>query len=314
MNRIHRLVGIVLLLQGRRVVRAEDIAQHFGVSVRTAYRDLSALDQAGVPIAAETGVGYSLVEGYHLPPIIFTREEAAALFFSSALANRFTDDSMALGARSAMAKIRAVLPPEDQGFVERLERTTAVHVPAFERETAAGPALAGVRDALAAERLLRIRYHTSSHDTVNDRTVEPLALIFYGNAWHMVGYCRLREDVRDFRVDRIRSIEILSEGPTERRPFSIRDYVARLSPAERPHEVRARFTKQAARFTSQKHYHGLVEQATVDDHVMMTFMVASLEWMVPWLLSFGTEVEVLAPDRLRAMVGSRAAAVAALYE
>lgn len=312
MNRIHRLVGIVLLLQGRRVVRAEDIAQHFGVSVRTAYRDLSALDQAGVPIAAETGIGYSLVEGYHLPPIIFTREEAAALFFSSALADRFTDDSIAHGARSAMAKIRAVLPPEDQGFVERLERTTAVHVPAFKRET--GSALAGVRDALAAGRLLHIRYHTSSHDTVNDRTVEPLALIFYGNAWHMVGYCRLREDVRDFRVDRIREIEILNERPTERRAFSIRDYVARLSPAERPHEVRARFSKHAARFTSEKHYHGLVEQVMVEDHVVMTFMVASLEWMVPWLLSFGREVEVLAPDRLRTMVGARAAAVAALYE
>src|SRR6266446_6599977 len=93
MNRVDRLMAMVVQLQSRRVVRAEDIAAHFEISVRTVYRDLAALGEAGIPIVAEAGVGYSLVKGYHLPPVMFTAEEASALFLGGKLVEYLTDAS-----------------------------------------------------------------------------------------------------------------------------------------------------------------------------------------------------------------------------
>ena len=94
MNRIDRLTGMILLLQGQRVITAEQIAAHFEISVRTVYRDLAALGEAGVPIVAEAGVGYSLMRGYHMPPVMFTEDEAAALFMSGEVTEQIADDSL----------------------------------------------------------------------------------------------------------------------------------------------------------------------------------------------------------------------------
>src|SRR5215831_15767057 len=126
MNRVDRLVAIALRLQSRRVVRAEDLADHFEISIRTVYRDMVALGEAGVPIVSEAGVGYSLVKGYHLPPVMFTPEEASALSIGGKLVDHLTDASLRKQMESALLKIRAVLPRDRQDYVDRLERSTAV--------------------------------------------------------------------------------------------------------------------------------------------------------------------------------------------
>ena len=119
-NRIDRLLGLILLLQSRRVLTAEEVAAHFELSVRTIYRDLAALSEIGVPIAAEAGVGYSLLPGYHLPPLMFSQDEASALLIGGEMVKRFTDDSASISADSALLKIRAVLPRAQRDQVERL--------------------------------------------------------------------------------------------------------------------------------------------------------------------------------------------------
>src|SRR5215470_11326042 len=126
MNRVDRLVAIALRLQSRRVVRAEDIAARFEISVRTVYRDLEALGEAGIPILAEAGVGYSLVKGYHLPPVMFTAEEASALFTGGKFVEHLTDASLRKQMDSALLKIRSVLPRDRQDYLDRLERSTVV--------------------------------------------------------------------------------------------------------------------------------------------------------------------------------------------
>src|SRR5258705_9298106 len=127
MNRVDRLMAIALRLQSRRVVRAEDLAAHFEISVRTVYRDLAALGEAGIPIIGEAGVGYSLVKGYHLPPVMFTSEEAMALFVGGEMVKQFADASMTGPMESALLKIRSVLPRERQDDLDRLTRATAIY-------------------------------------------------------------------------------------------------------------------------------------------------------------------------------------------
>ena len=109
MNRVDRLVAIALRLQSRRLVRAEDLAGHFEVSVRTVYRDINALCEAGVPIISEAGVGYSLAKGYHLPPVMFTAEEASALSIGGKLVEHLTDASLRKEMDSALLKSRKIL-------------------------------------------------------------------------------------------------------------------------------------------------------------------------------------------------------------
>jgi len=110
MNRIDRLTAIILMLQSHRVVTAEQLAEYFEISVRTVYRDIAALGEAGVPIVAETGVGYSLMRGYNLPPVMFTQSEAAALFMSGQLAEQFGDESLQKSLSGALLKIQSALP------------------------------------------------------------------------------------------------------------------------------------------------------------------------------------------------------------
>src|ERR1700726_885817 len=113
-------------MQGRRVTRAEDLADEFATSIRTVYRDIAALAEAGVPIVGEAGVGYSIVRGYHLPPVHFTTEEATALVTAGMLMDRFADNSLASSMDSALSKIRAVLPSDHQDHIARLEGRMSV--------------------------------------------------------------------------------------------------------------------------------------------------------------------------------------------
>ena len=110
MNRVDRLVAQILYLQSHPLCTADELAGHFGLSLRTIYRDLAALGEAGVPVVAQAGVGYSLARGYHLPPVSFTSEEASALITGSLLAERLADASVQRSTRTALMKVRAVRP------------------------------------------------------------------------------------------------------------------------------------------------------------------------------------------------------------
>ena len=209
MNRVDRLMAIVVRLQGRRVVRAEDLAAHFEISVRTVYRDLAALGEAGIPIIAEAGVGYSLVKGYHLPPVMFTAAEASALFLGGKLVDHLTDASLRKQMESALMKIRSVLPRDRQDYLDRLERSTAV----ISRGSMAIPTwssqvLIPIQRALAERRVLSLDYQGGQRREMTRRQVESLGLVYYSDNWHLIAYCRLRRDVRDFRTDRICKFEL----------------------------------------------------------------------------------------------------------
>src|SRR6187431_1705999 len=120
MNRIDRVTAILIQLQSKRVVKAQEIADRFAVSLRTVYRDIKTLDEAGIPIIGEAGSGYSIMEGYRLPPVMFTQEEAGALLMGAKLAERLTDDSVIKNYTSALYKIKAVLRGDDKAHVEAL--------------------------------------------------------------------------------------------------------------------------------------------------------------------------------------------------
>ncbi|MFQ5627549.1 MAG: helix-turn-helix transcriptional regulator [bacterium] len=300
MNRIDRLVAIILLMQSRKLIRACDIAEHFEISTRTVYRDMNALCEAGVPVAAEAGEGYSLVEGYHLPPIMFTPEEASALFTGGTFVEHLTDASIRKHAESALLKIRSVLPATTQDYLEKLQASTAVYArPPGNSNGFRDDVLVTIQDALVHRNLLTLEYYSNYRETFSKRDIEPLGLLYYGNHWHLIAYCRLRQDYRDFRTDRIRSIRAKEQTFASRAGFSLKNYLLHFESFENPIEVKVKFDSRIVSHVRERNAYGLVNEEQVADGVIMTFLTDNPNWMVHWLISYSTHAEIISPDSLR---------------
>jgi len=314
MNRVDRLIAIALRLQGRRLVRAEDIATHFEISVRTVYRDIVALCEAGIPILSEPGVGYSVVKGYHLPPVMFTAEEASALSIGGKLVEHLTDASLRKQMETALLKIRSVLPRDRQDYLDRLERSTAVvshglaPMPRLSSE-----ALIPIQRALADRRVLALDYQGGQVRDLTKREVEPLGLVYYANNWHLIAYCRLRRDVRDFRTDRILKLQLQTEIFSDHAEFSLKGYLEAERRAGSFEMARIRFKPEAMGRVRCERFWGLVEEMPDQGGIAVTLLDRSLEWLAGWVLSFGSQAEVLAPERLRRLVATEANRLVAQY-
>jgi predicted DNA-binding transcriptional regulator YafY len=200
MNRIDRLFGILTLLQSKKYVSAEKIADKFHISIRTVYRDVKALCEQGIPVSFEPLKGYFVVQGYFLPPVSFSSEEANALLLTESLVYGFADKSIQTHYSSALNKVKAVLRSQQKEKLEILNNTIRLHTPAcfslnFEY-------LSVLQNAIIGRTIIEIDYKNVKEE-VSKRQAEPIGLVFYALTWHLIAWCHLREDYRDFRVSRI---------------------------------------------------------------------------------------------------------------
>ncbi len=206
MRRADRLFQVIQLLRRRHVLTAAAIARELEVSERTVYRDIADLVRSGVPIAGEAGVGYTLRRGFDLPPLMFTEEEIEALVLGTRVVSSWADEGLAKAAESALARIEAALP-------DRLKaRLTGsrLFAPAFHVPQGVASALAELRPAIDERRKADLHY-IDVNGAETRRVVRPLGLFFWGNKWTLTAWCELREDFRDFRLDRIGTMELLDE-------------------------------------------------------------------------------------------------------
>jgi predicted DNA-binding transcriptional regulator YafY len=315
MNRIDRLTGMILLLQSRRVITAEEISAHFEISVRTVYRDIGALGEAGVPIVAEAGVGYSLAKGYHMPPVMFTEDEAAALIMGVEVTDQVADDSLRRSIGGALLKIRSVLPADRRDYVARLEKAVNVHFGSA-KIASNGCDLMPMQEAVVRRRCVALRYDAGRRGELSQRVVEPLGMVFYARQWHLIGWCRLRGAFRDFRLDRVEEWKVLAETFEGHEGFSVVEFLKR----EREvgvEMISATIKVERAvleRFRAQAPCSPLEEETLACGRVRVSVLVYALDYLVGWLLSFGTAIEVEGPPALIGELREAALAVVAQYE
>lgn len=206
-KRLSRLAAILTQLQTNRLLTSTVLAKKFGVSIRTIYRDIKALEQAGVPILMEDGKGYSLMEGYRIPPVMFTEAQANALITAEQLVLKNKDTSFIKDYTEAIDKIKAVLKYHQKDKVNLLaERTRFDQNNNRERNSSN---LSDLQFALTNFLLTKIEYINEQNQT-SSRLIEPFALLSTEN-WLLIAYCRLRKEFRFFRLDRIKKMEILTE-------------------------------------------------------------------------------------------------------
>ena len=207
MRRADRLFQLVQLVRGRRLTTAEWLAGRLEISLRTVYRDVADLQQQGVPIEGEAGVGYRMRAGFDLPPLMFSTGEAKALVACARLAQPRLDTALARDADSALSKILAVLPAAARAAAEGMA-VYAIDVAGTDLATR--QRLQVLREAFEARHVVKLDY--DSLDNVrSQRRVRPLGVFFWDAVWTLAAWCELRNDFRSFRVDRIVAVAVLDE-------------------------------------------------------------------------------------------------------
>ncbi|MEZ5460319.1 helix-turn-helix transcriptional regulator [Dokdonella sp.] len=205
MRRADRLFLIIHSLRGRRTaLPARQLAETLAVSLRTIYRDIADLQLSGVPIEGEAGVGYLLRKGSDIPPLMFNAEELEALVVGTRFVRAFAGTRLAAGARSALIKIEAVLPDEQRARAQR----SRIFAPGGWQTSA--PLIDRLNEAIEQRRVIGLDYRDEA-GKASAREVEPLCLAFWGGSWTLGAWCRMREDFRNFRPDRIIALELRSE-------------------------------------------------------------------------------------------------------
>jgi predicted DNA-binding transcriptional regulator YafY len=225
MNRLDRLTSILIQLQSKRLITAREIANRFEVTNRTIYRDIQTLRLAGIPIGEEEGKGYFLVEGYRLPPIMFTMEEARALITTSKILNYHTEDSLKHNYESALLKIKAVLPLRDKDKLEFLNSRIGFHKPWAPTSLY----LDSIQYSITESEKLKIIYQTEKEEQVTERIIQPYAVYFSGAVWSVIAFCELRQEIREFRLDRIKELQLQHTHFNPDNTFSIEHYLEERS-------------------------------------------------------------------------------------
>lgn len=207
-KRLSRLTAILTQLQTKRLITAPSLANKFNVSVRTIYRDIKALEQAGVPILTEDGKGYALMEGYKIPPVMFSESQANALILAEQLVLKNKDTSLIKDYTEAIDKIKAVLGQSEKDKANLLaDRTRFEQNINRERNS---DNISQLQYALTNFYLTKIDY-TNEQNQTTSRTIEPFALISTNENWLLIAWCGLRKEFRYFRLDRISDMKILTE-------------------------------------------------------------------------------------------------------
>jgi predicted DNA-binding transcriptional regulator YafY len=301
MNRIDRLSAILIQLQSKRVVKAQEIAERFEISLRTVYRDVRALEEAGVPVVGEAGLGYWLMEGYRLPPVMFTKEEATAFLMAEKLITKLTDNTTYQHFKSAMYKVKAVLKTTEKDFLEDIEeRIEIIGHPSIVHSKLHNDILQVVLKSISEKRVLNLQYFSRNEEQQTERLIEPIGICHISNHWHLIAFCQLRNDYRDFRIDRITDLLPTHKLFRGNAHPSLQNYLKQIETQQNMVSIKLIVQKSVLiHIQEQKYYYGFVNQEQFDsERFTMDFLVSSIESFARWLLMFSDFVEIITPNEL----------------
>ena len=303
MNRIDRLAAILIQLQSRSVVKAQDIADKFSISLLTVYRDVKSLEEAGVPVIGEAGTGYRLMEGYKLPPVMFNMDEATALLTALKLVQSKTDAGISKHYTAALDKIRAILRHSEKDHIEEIDEHIAVMThPAIVHQPQSELHLQSILKAIGSSLVIDIQYNSLEKNETTRRKIEPVGIYYLGSHWYLIAWCQLRNDYRNFRTDKVTQLLITNESNSKTHP-PLQSFINQMSAEREVHKVVIDIEPGIAKYLGeQKYYNGFVKEEKAGDYIRMTFLTGSLMGFSRWFMLYGDHAKIVEPLELNDMV------------
>lgn len=299
MNKFDRVVSILILLQTKKIIKAKTIAERFDISLRTVYRDIRTLKNAGIPIIGDPGIGYAIMEGYRLPPIMFNEGETLALLTAEKFIGKVTDKATQADYSNAMLKIKAILRSAEKQALAELDDSIAF---SNNNSWANKTYLQDLFKSIANKQLLNIQYQKADGNS-SERKVESIGCYHHLNNWYLVAFCQLKKDYRTFKMNRIVQLKVLEEY-FDTKHLNLQDYINQQDQSwKAQHQfqsIEIVFKQPHVKYAElRKYYFGFVEQYIDKEGVRMKFLYSSLEIMARWLLQFGDQATVIAPLTLK---------------
>lgn len=307
--KVDRLVSIIMTLLNKKRIGAQELADMFEVSSRTIYRDIDAINMAGIPVRSISGVGggFEIMPEYKIDKSVFSAADLSAILMGlSSLSDMGQGDELV----NVLAKIKSLIPADRAKDIEIKTNQICIDLSAWSGNQNIQPYLQMIKAALENHKLLSFEY-IAHHGNQTVRTVEPYQLVLKSSHWYFYGYCHNRNDYRLFRLSR------MSELRMEQGNFVPRDYQRPILDFEKiiktmQTEIKIRIHKslldRVLEFCTYDHF-----SADGDDHYIVNFPFIENEYYYDILLSFGNKCECLAPPNIRAKMKNKIHNIVALY-
>jgi predicted DNA-binding transcriptional regulator YafY len=221
MTQLARLISILTLLKSKRLLTATELSEKYEVSIRTIYRDIRKLEEAGIPVYTIEGRGYSLMDNYTVAPVQFSEKQANALITAQHIISQSKDASFVNDFNDALTKIKSVFKSSIQEKSEILH--DKIQVFNWTYEEFSSDALSEIQLAITNFNFVEINYQKANDPSISFRKIEPCAMYSTNHKWILIAWCHLRNEMRAFRIDRIKHFKILEEK-FEDRNFTFQDH------------------------------------------------------------------------------------------
>ncbi len=304
LNHAERLLNLVYMIQKSPGIQAKELAKIFGRTTRTIQRDISSLRKAGFSIISSTGAagGFAARGSYYLKPLVFTGAEALAIFVASRVLLEQKGIPYKKDLDSALTKISQVIHEKDEHFFKSLEPKTSIVIQQIKDYNPWGEIFSQINQAILDQMTVEIMYDSFSSQTVSARRVNPYHMLFREGCWYLIGFCHLRKEIRIFRIDRIKKLEILNQQFHIAEEFSIGEYFKnswKLGKGE-PTTVKVRFDPPMARLIRENKWHPSQKIEEIEgDSLIYTVCVEGTWEIKKWILSWGARAICLEPEELR---------------
>ena len=310
-----RLLSMIFMFQSRRQWTVSQLSDELDVSDRTVHRYIGMLEEMGIPLYSERGPygGFSLLRTYKLPPLIFTPQEATVLYMGARLVEDIWGSHFQDAVTGVTAKLNNVLPDDIRQEVERAQRSLVVMTSASRDYTPYHDVMVSLRDCMAAGHPVQLRYHSFSR-VETERKVDPYALSFRWGNWYLIGYCHLRREMRTFRIDRIKHLEVLTGHYEIPKDFDARIYLEESMSWQNRFEVKVRMQEEAAPRMREVSSDWMRVCDNPDGSVTVRFDADDLAWATSWVLSWGKFAKALEPPELITRVQQAAHELLEVYE
>lgn len=297
LNSAERRLKLITMLQANRVsnLRVDDIAREFGVSRRTVFRDLRVLSNMSIPFESDRDYGYRMSPHNTIPPLMFSEKELSTLIVGLGFLKGQVDSGLSKEARNIELKIQSMLNDQLKIYMKIISEKVVLYPYLHNAETnEANEHWHTLLAAIKESRAIEATYSSQKTGKTSERRIDPYLLVYYGDHWDLIGYCNSSNSLRTFVLSRFLSVKVLPGSYITRRGYSSRDLLYRIDPSFQELRISA---KPAVSEKVLRNLPALVESVEMmGENLHIRFLFDNLRFMNQWLLQFGAEVTVLAPE------------------